>query len=105
MSWDEWVDVQMEARPISGRANQASRTLFHGPMPWASGGVEAWGALVGALGVVYRVFVDPWFGSGGGAGGWAHKTLKTNADAQRHSDTGRSGLLGDARRYGTISDH
>eukprot|EP00962_Isochrysis_galbana_P043283 scaffold16443_cov106-Isochrysis_galbana.AAC.2 len=31
MSWDEWVDVQMEARPISGRANQASRTLFHGP--------------------------------------------------------------------------
>eukprot|EP00962_Isochrysis_galbana_P011566 scaffold3256_cov114-Isochrysis_galbana.AAC.16 len=35
-------------------------------------------------------------------GGWAHKTLKTNAE---HSDTGRSGLLGDARRYGTISDH
>eukprot|EP00962_Isochrysis_galbana_P036852 scaffold12812_cov138-Isochrysis_galbana.AAC.4 len=31
MSWDEWVDVQMEARPMSGRANQASRTLFHGP--------------------------------------------------------------------------
>eukprot|EP00962_Isochrysis_galbana_P058284 scaffold31270_cov112-Isochrysis_galbana.AAC.3 len=23
--------------------------------------------LVGALGVVYRVFVDPWFGCGGGA--------------------------------------
>eukprot|EP00962_Isochrysis_galbana_P026539 scaffold8243_cov129-Isochrysis_galbana.AAC.7 len=31
MSWDEWVNVQMEARPISGRASQASRTLFHGP--------------------------------------------------------------------------
>jgi len=35
-------------------------------------------------------------------GGWAHKTLKTNAE---HSDTGRSGLLSGARRYGTISDH
>eukprot|EP00962_Isochrysis_galbana_P009083 scaffold2526_cov130-Isochrysis_galbana.AAC.1 len=31
-----------------------------------------------------------------------HKTLKTNAE---HSETGRSGLLGDARRYGTMSDH
>eukprot|EP00962_Isochrysis_galbana_P040258 scaffold14564_cov123-Isochrysis_galbana.AAC.5 len=43
MSWDEWVDVQMEARPMSGRANQASRTLslFHGP--WAMGlGAEQW---------------------------------------------------------------
>eukprot|EP00962_Isochrysis_galbana_P026203 scaffold8111_cov110-Isochrysis_galbana.AAC.3 len=34
MSWDEWVDVQMEARPISGRANQASRTLFHMGLGW-----------------------------------------------------------------------
>eukprot|EP00962_Isochrysis_galbana_P015159 scaffold4357_cov113-Isochrysis_galbana.AAC.15 len=77
MSWDEWVDVQMEARPISGRANHVSRTLFHGPRvalraeQWLSQSMRPsprLGArLLERFGVVYRVFVNPWFGGGGGA--------------------------------------
>eukprot|EP00962_Isochrysis_galbana_P007001 scaffold1889_cov108-Isochrysis_galbana.AAC.4 len=35
MSWDEWVDVQMEARPISFGSCQPS---VYDALPWASGG-------------------------------------------------------------------
>eukprot|EP00962_Isochrysis_galbana_P040736 scaffold14798_cov119-Isochrysis_galbana.AAC.4 len=72
----------MEARPISGRANHASRTLFHGPRvalraeQWLSQSMRPspsprLGArLLERLGsglCIACMLIHAWFGGGGGA--------------------------------------